>query len=120
MAAPTAGDSQDCVKILDLEGRVVSINAAGCRILEIDDASSIIGRSWIELWAGADLHVAKAAIIRAARGETVTFEAFGYTFRNRGRFWQNRVTPVFDPDGKVRELVVVSRDVTELRLPARA
>ena len=115
MAAAPMADSQDCVKVLDPEGRLVSINAAGCRILEIDDASRLIGQSWIELWAGADMHVAKAALIRAARGETVTFVAFGYTFRNRGLLWQNHVTPLFGPDGKLREMVVVSRDITDLR-----
>ena len=115
MAAPPTGGSQDCVKVLDPDGRLVSINEAGCRILEIDDASRLIGESWIDLWAGADMHVAKAAIARAARGETVTFEAFGYTFRNRGRLWQSHVTPLFGPDGKLRELVVVSRDISERR-----
>ena len=115
MAAPTMGDSQDCVKVLDPEGRLVSINKAGCRILEIDDARRLIGQSWIELWAGADLYVAKAALVRATRGETVIFETFGWTFRNRGRLWQNHVTPLFGPDGKLRELVVVSRDITERR-----
>jgi PAS domain S-box-containing protein len=115
LAVGLHADSQDCVKVLDPEARVISINAAGCRILEIDDASRLIGQSWIELWAGADLHIAKAAIIRAARGETVTFVAFGYTFRNRGRLWQNHVTPLFGPDGKLREFVIVSRDITDPR-----
>jgi len=110
-----ADDSHDCVKVLDLEGHLVSINESGCRILELDDPQSLVGKSWIELWAGADLYVAKAAIIRAARGETVTFVAFGYTFRNRGLLWQNHVTPLFGPDGKLREMVVVSRDITDLR-----
>ena len=109
------GDLHDCVKVLDLEGRVISINDAGCRLLDIDDPKSLIGQSWIELWAGADLHVAKAAVIRAARGEAVTFEAFGYTMKARGRFWESAVTPIMGPDGKPQQLRVVSRDITARR-----
>ena len=109
----------DCVKVLDLDGRVISINDAGCRILEIDDPKKLIGQSWIELWAGADLHIAKAAVIRAGRGEAVTFEAFGYTMKARGRFWESEVTPIMGPDGKPQRLRVVSRDITDRRPPTQ-
>jgi len=115
-----ADDSHDCVKVLDLEGHLVSINESGCRILELDDPQSLVGKSWIELWAGADFHVARAAITRAARGETVTFQAFGYTMKHRGRYWESEITPLMGADGKPRQLRVVTRDITDRRQPEQS
>ncbi len=105
--------SEECVKVLDLEGHLVSISEAGCRLLEIDDPDSVIGRSWIDLWSGPDLLEAKAAVKAASRGETVVFEGFGHTMKGRGRHWRTRLSPINGSDGAPWQLLVVSRDVTE-------
>ncbi|HSW83283.1 MAG TPA: PAS domain-containing protein [Usitatibacter sp.] len=105
--------TEECVKVLDLEGHLVSISEAGCRLLEIDDPDSVIGRSWIDLWSGPDLLKAKAAVKAASRGETVVFEGFGHTMKGRGRHWRTRLSPINGSDGAPRQLLVVSRDVTE-------
>jgi PAS domain S-box-containing protein len=104
---------EECVKVLDLEGHLVSISEAGCRLLEIDDPDSVIGRSWIDLWSGPDLLGAKAAVKAASRGETVVFDGFGHTMKGRGRHWRTRLSPIKGSDGAPLQLLVVSRDVTE-------
>jgi PAS domain-containing protein len=50
----------------------------------------------------------------------VTFEAFGFTMKNRGRYWENEVTPLMGADGKPRQLRVVSRDITDRRQPEQS
>ena len=45
-------DSQDCIKVLDLEGRLLSMNAGGMKLLEICDLGPLIGSSWIDFWDG--------------------------------------------------------------------
>jgi PAS domain S-box-containing protein len=104
---------EECVKVLDLEGHLVSISEAGCRLLEIDDPDSVIGRSWIDLWSGPDLLGAQAAVKAASRGETVVFDGFGHTMKGRGRHWRTRLSPINGSDGAPLQLLVVSRDVTE-------
>jgi len=42
-------NSFDCIKVLDLDGRLVSINRRGCVLLEIDNPQEFIGRSWIDI-----------------------------------------------------------------------
>jgi hypothetical protein len=42
--------SPDCVKILDLQGALISMNRNGQCIMEIDDFSSVCGLSWPSLW----------------------------------------------------------------------
>jgi PAS domain S-box-containing protein len=42
--------SQDCIKILDLEGRLIWMNAGGWSIMEIDDFESVKNQSWVDFW----------------------------------------------------------------------
>ena len=104
-----------CVKVLDLEGRLVSIDEEGCRLLEVDDPAALIGRSWVDLWSGPNHLVARAAVSRATRGETVRFEGYGHTMRGHGRWWETEVSPIVGPDGKPVQLKAVSRDITDAK-----
>jgi len=108
-------EREECVKVLDLEGRLISISEAGCRLLDIDHPDSVIGRSWIELWSGADLLNARAAVKAASRCETVVFEGYGHTMKGRGRHWRTRISPINGPDGIPKQLLAVSRDVTDAK-----
>lgn len=40
----------DCVKVLDAEGRLLTINASGMRLLELDDFAPLRGEAWEMLW----------------------------------------------------------------------
>src|SRR5271167_196262 len=46
--------SPDCIKVLDLEGRLISMNAGGMKLLEICDLQPLLGSSWIDFWKGED------------------------------------------------------------------
>jgi PAS domain S-box-containing protein len=105
-------NSFDCIKVLDLDGRLVSINRRGCVLLEIDDPQDFIGRSWIDLW-GMDSGVAREAVRRAAAGEQTRFEGFGATVKGTPRWWETAISPVAGADGRPEKLLAVSRDVTE-------
>ena len=45
-------NTSDCVKILDLDGRLVYMNREGLRFLEIEDASLVLNRPIVELLRG--------------------------------------------------------------------
>jgi len=40
--------SRDCIKVLDLEGRLLSMNAGGMAVLEICDLGPVLNSSWME------------------------------------------------------------------------
>ena len=42
--------SPDCIAIVGPAGVILSINEAGCRLLEIDDPAKIVGKAWADLW----------------------------------------------------------------------
>ena len=40
--------SEDCLKILDLDGRIDYVNSAGVRHMELTTPAGIVGRYWID------------------------------------------------------------------------
>src|SRR5207249_7791574 len=54
--------SEDCIKVLDLEGRLLSMNEGGMQALEICDLAPLVNSSWIYFWQGADREAARAAV----------------------------------------------------------
>src|SRR6266481_6613597 len=60
--------SSDCIKVLDLDGRLLSMNAGGMAVLEICDLKPFIGAAWIDFWQGEDRKAAQAAVKTARNG----------------------------------------------------
>ncbi len=108
--------SRDCIKILDLEGRLLSMNAGGMAALEICDVGPIVGTSWIEFWQGADKEAARQAIEAARQGGVGRFVGFFPTTQtNEPRWWDVVVNAIKDAEGRPEKLLAVSRDITELK-----
>jgi len=105
--------SRDCIKILDLEGRLRFISEGGQRLLEIDDIALYIGEVWAEFWKGADKKAALTAIAAAKDGQTGTFQGISPTALGAPKWWDVIVTPMRAPGGEVEQLLAVSRDITE-------
>ena len=104
--------SHDCIKVLDLEGRLVSMNEGGRRLLEIDEGDIAIGRPWLDLWRDRDLARASAALETARGGGVARFEGQGPTFRGSLRWWETVIAPILDAHGRPERLIAVSRVVT--------
>src|SRR5499427_4492919 len=68
--------SRDCIKVLDLEGRLIYMNEGGMQSLEICDLAPVMNRPWIEFWEGQDHEAARAAVDAARRGETGRFTGY--------------------------------------------
>ncbi len=107
--------SADCVKVLELDGRVRFINAPGCDAMEFDDTSQVLGKSWIDFWPEADRSRAVAAVAAAASGSVGSFQGECPTPSGKRKSWDVKITPARGADGKVERLIAVSRDITELR-----
>src|SRR6266487_6235607 len=68
--------SPDCIKVLDLDGRLLSMNAGGMAVLEICDLKPLIGSAWVDFWKGADREAAQAAVKTAHGGGIGRFVGF--------------------------------------------
>jgi len=108
--------SHDCIKVLDLQGRLLSMNAGGMKALEICDLESVLGSSWIDFWRGADREAARKAVQTARDGGVGRFVGSFATVRTKTpKWWDVLVTPVMNADGQLEKLLAVSRDVTDMK-----
>ena len=108
----TLESSPDCVKVINTEGRVTYMNFNGLCTLEIDDFSEIKNKSWWSLWGKENEQTVKAAIAKSLNGETSQFQAMCPTAKGTNKWWDVLVSPVETPDGKISQLISVSRDIT--------
>lgn len=106
--------SPDCIKVLDIDGNILSINQGGLRQMEIDDIDACVGRAWIDIMSheGARLSAADA-LSRARNGETVRFEGYCETAKATPKWWEVMVAPIKGQNGDVYQLLSISRDITE-------
>lgn len=107
------GASTDCIKVLELDGGMEFMSPQGQRLMEIDDFDALRGRAWPTIM-GSSNEAAAAAIATAAQGETSHFECEADTAKGTPKWWSNSVSPVFDGNGRIRRVLAVSRDHTEL------
>lgn len=105
--------SPDCLKIIDNSGRIIFMNHNGQCLLEIDDFGEIKNKKWWDLWGDENKEIVKNAVHKALLGETVKFVAERTTFKGTSKWWDVMVSPVINSDGKIQELIAISRDITE-------
>jgi PAS domain S-box-containing protein len=105
--------SRDCIKVLDLEGRLLFMNEGGMQVLEICDISPFLHNSWIDFWEGDDRDAALTAVQTARNGGIGRFVGyFEPRVSRQPRWWDVVVSPIHGASGAPERLLAVSRDVT--------
>ncbi len=106
--------TNDCVKILDLEGRLLHVNREGLSLLEVPDISALRNRPIDGFFEGPLRLAAQEAVAAARSGGCGRFQGPLRTPSGITRWWDIVVTPITDA-GVVVQLLAVSRDVTDRR-----
>ena len=105
-------NSPDCIKVLDLEGRLQFMSSAGQRLMQITNLPEYINFPYVEFFQGQDLQAAREALDQARQGETSIFRGYCPTAEGIPKWWEVIVAPIFDNNGQVERLLSVSRDIT--------
>lgn len=103
----------DCIKILDLDGRLQFMSEGGKRVMEVENFAALKGCPWPDLWAGEGRAQAARAIAEAQAGRATRFRNHANTAKGSSRYWDVQVSPILASDGTVSHLLSVSRDITE-------
>ena len=120
-AARLIESSYDCIIVLDLKGHLLSMNAHGMAALKIFDFGPLVGSPWVEFWDGQDREHARAAIEQARQGQVGRFTGYLPTTQtNTPKWWDVSITAILDKDGQPEKLLLVSRDITELKQAEQA
>ena len=107
--------SGDCIKVLDLDARLVYMSEGGQAVMEIDDFAQVRGCPWPDFWEDEGNVSAVAAIAAARAGRAGHFQNFANTYKGQRRFWDVQVTPILGRDGLPERLLAVSRDITSTK-----
>jgi diguanylate cyclase (GGDEF)-like protein/PAS domain S-box-containing protein len=105
--------SADCIKTLDLDGRLLWMNPCGLRLMEIRDFSAVRNMQWLNVWCNETRNRAREAIAAAKSGAVGSFEGFCPTMGGVLKWWHVIITPILGADGMPERLLCVSRDVTD-------
>ena len=104
--------SPDCIKVLDLQGNLLSMCNAD-KTLGIKDVTPFLNKPWLDFWHGDDRSAAQAALAIATGGGTGGFVGFYPTMAGEPHWWDVVISPIHDSHQRLLRLLVVSRDVTE-------
>ena len=104
----------DCVKILDLEGRLVYMNREGLRFLGKHE-SEVLTQPLVGFFQGQVRESAEAAVAAARCGGAGRFQGLLRGATGAPRWFDIAITPVTDADGAIVQLLAISRDITERR-----
>ncbi len=99
---------------IDREGRVISMNRAGLKMLEAEDASSICGLAYLDFVSSGDRERIRELLDRAFEGVSSQFEFSGNDVGERSFFSSNFI-PIKGPDNQVVCVMGVSQDITARR-----
>lgn len=103
----------DCIKILDLDGRLQFMSEGGKRVMEVENFEALKGCPWPDLWSGEGNASAVAAVAEAKAGRIARFRNAANTAKGTPRHWDVQVSPIFGSDGGISHLLSISRDITE-------
>lgn len=105
--------SRDSIKLLDLEGNLLSMNSSGQHLMEISELRRWLGKPWADLWAGEHRDKVHLALEQARNGKTGRFEGYRPTTLGRPKWWDVVVSPVLGDDDEPRLILAIARDVTD-------
>lgn len=105
--------SPDCIKLLDLDGRLVWMNSNGLCAMEIDNFDTVEGKEWPELWPAASAGKITGALSQSVAEGISSFTGFCPTAKGTKRWWDVTVHAAADENGKTVGYLSISRDVTE-------
>lgn len=102
-----------CIKLVGSDGTLLHMNRDGCQVLGLPEDETDFGMPWLSLLP-ADARTAGVRALEAAlEGRRARFTGMIVDTDGAPAYWHNALTPIEDDSGRVREVLCISRDVTD-------
>lgn len=105
--------SDDCIKILNVDGNLGYMNCGGLKAMQIDDFKQVAGTKWWDLWPVKRRAMIQQMFERSACGTDIDFIATCPTGHDEDRKWSVKLREMKTGGGKVTGVICTSRDVSE-------
>jgi PAS domain S-box-containing protein len=103
---------RDCVTQISIDGKILSMNPTGCEILEFDSCDKAVGEDFTSSII-ENREAVEGALQRTAKGETTSVICKSSGRKGKVIWWDAKFSPVTDIDGSIRNILAVSRDISE-------
>ncbi|WP_372939703.1 PAS domain-containing protein [Mycolicibacterium sp.] len=103
----------DCLKILRTDGVLLHMNQRGCVALGLDHDERDFGMPWLDLLPEQIRSQGLRALRDAVDGSRSSFAGVTMGPDGQPQYWDNVLTPIEGDDGRIREILCTSRDVTD-------
>jgi PAS domain S-box-containing protein len=120
LRALTDNEPDECVKVLDAQGRLVEMNAAGLDMIEADRVEDVLGMCVYELVAPEHRAAFRELTERVCRGERGSLEFALIGLKGARRWMQTQAVPLRDEASGETRLLGITRDRTERRRAEQA
>ena len=100
-----------CIKLIDGDGNLLSMNRSGLEMINERRESDIIGRHYLKVVSRQDRDRVSALLDKALAGESSEFEFMATV----GRYFHSNFIPLVESDGRVTRLLSITQDVTDRR-----
>jgi diguanylate cyclase (GGDEF)-like protein/PAS domain S-box-containing protein len=104
--------SPDCIRVLDLQGRLLFMNEAGLRLMGVQDVAQVLGRRWDAVIPPENTEICEAALREAIAGDTARISVFGPNVDGQLKWWDVTVCAIPGADGRPARLLSIARDIT--------
>lgn len=104
--------SEDCIKIIGLDGALLYMSEGGQRVMDVDDFDVIKGCSWPTFWPEKSQDDIARGLEEARAGRSYRFTGYANTAKGRTRYWDVKISPILAEDGSVENILSISRDIT--------
>ncbi|WP_018174277.1 sensor histidine kinase [Thioalkalivibrio sp. ALJ9] len=106
----------ECVKLQNLEGRLLEMNPAGLALLDANKPQQIIGTSVYQMVAPEFREAYRDLTRRVFDGESGVLEFQIVSLKGRRRWMETHAAPLLDADGAIVALLGITRDITPRKL----
>jgi PAS domain S-box-containing protein len=103
----------ECVKLLNADGTLTMMNAAGLKMIEAESLDEVQGKSVYGLIAPEDREAFESLTQRVFRGEAGTLEFETVGRKGHRRTLETHAVPLRNSSGEIMSLLVITRDVSE-------
>ncbi|MGB9128079.1 MAG: response regulator [Thiobacillus sp.] len=103
----------ECVKVVDAEGRIVQMNAAGLAMIDADRFEQVQGHKMAEFVAPERRAAYRVFAQKVLQGRPGTFEFEVTSFKGRHLWFDTHAVPLRDQQDSRPQMLAITRDITE-------